>query len=104
MRILVTGGAGFIGSHVVDRFVRDGHGVVILDNLLTGSWRNLNPKARAVELDSRDSRGGENLLAAEAFDVVDHHAAQTDVRKFAEDGLRRTVEWMREFRRTGNGG
>ena len=70
MRILVTGGAGFIGSHVVDRFVRDGHEVVVLENLLTDSWRNLNPKARSVELDSR----------------------------------RRTVEWTREFRRTGNRG
>jgi UDP-glucose 4-epimerase len=87
MRILVTGGAGFIGSHVVDRFVRDGHEVVVLDNLSTGSQRNLNPKARLVELDIRDSKGVEGLLAAEKFDVVDHHAAQMDVRKSTEDPL-----------------
>jgi UDP-glucose 4-epimerase len=87
MKILVTGGAGFIGSHVTDRFVRDGHEVVVLDNLVTGSRRNLNPNARFVEMDIRDRKGIESLLAAERFDVVDHHAAQMDVRKSTEDPL-----------------
>ncbi|MGH7816477.1 MAG: NAD-dependent epimerase/dehydratase family protein, partial [Candidatus Binatia bacterium] len=87
MKILVTGGAGFIGSHVADRFVNDGHAVVVLDNLVSGDRRNLNPKARFVETDIRDSRGIEDLFAAERFDVIDHHAAQMDVRKSTEDPL-----------------
>jgi len=87
LKILVTGGAGFIGSHVVDRFIRDGHEVVVLDNLVTGSRHNLNPSARFVELDIRDQKGTASLFAAERFDVVDHHAAQMDVRKSTEDPL-----------------
>jgi UDP-glucose 4-epimerase len=87
LKILVTGGAGFIGSHVVDRFVRDGHDVVVLDNLVTGSRRNLNPDARFVELDIRDRKGVANLFATEQFDILDHHAAQMDVRKSTEDPL-----------------
>lgn len=87
MKILVTGGAGFIGSHVTDRFVEEGHEVVVLDNLVTGDRRNLNPKARFVEMDIRDGKGVEQLLAAEQFDVIDHHAAQMDVRKSTEDPI-----------------
>lgn len=87
MKILVTGGAGFIGSHVTDRFLQDGHEVTVLDNLVTGDRRNLNPKARFAELDIRDAKGIEQLLAAERFDVIDHHAAQMDVRKSTEDPL-----------------
>jgi UDP-glucose 4-epimerase len=85
MNILVTGGAGFIGSHVVDRFVEAGHDVVVLDSLVTGSKDNLNPKARFVEMDIRDAAAVESLFAGEKFDVVDHHAAQMDVRKSTED-------------------
>ena len=87
MKILVTGGAGFIGSHVADRYLADGHEVVVLDNLLTGSRKNLNPQARFVELDIRDGKGVEHLFARERFDVVNHHAAQMDVRKSTEDPL-----------------
>jgi UDP-glucose 4-epimerase len=87
MKILVTGGAGFIGSHVTDRFVADGHEVTVLDNLVTGHRKNLNPKARFVEMDIRDGKRVEQLLAAERFDVIVHHAAQMDVRKSTEDPL-----------------
>ena len=51
MRYLVTGGAGFIGSHIVDRLVKDGHDVVIFDNLSTGKIQNINPKATFVDFD-----------------------------------------------------
>ena len=87
MKILVTGGAGFIGSHVVDRFLKDGHEVWVLDSLVTGSRQNLNPQARFVEIDIRDRERVGELFARERFDVLDHHAAQMDVRKSTEDPL-----------------
>jgi UDP-glucose 4-epimerase len=87
MRILVTGGAGFIGSHVADRYLRDGHEVVIVDNLETGSRRNLPPAAAFRELDIRDRAGIEALLAGQRFDVVNHHAAQMDVRRSVREPL-----------------
>ena len=87
MKILVTGGAGFIASHVVDRYIDHGHEVVILDNLTTGDRRNLNPHARFIELDIRDRIGVADLLARERFNVINHHAAQMDVRKSITDPL-----------------
>jgi UDP-glucose 4-epimerase len=81
MKILVTGGVGFIASHVADRYLDLGHEVVILDNLATGFRQNLNPKARFYEVDIRDAAGIEDLFQRERPDVVNHHAAQMDVRK-----------------------
>ncbi len=78
--ILVTGGAGFIGSHVVDQYIEAGHTVVVIDNLCTGNARNLNPKARFVELDICGDALPE-LFSSERFDYVSHLAAQIDVRK-----------------------
>ena len=86
MRIVVTGGAGFIGSHVVDLYVARGHEVVIVDSLVTGKRENLNPKARFVELDIRDAKTGA-LIRNERPDVVNHHAAQMDVRKSVADPI-----------------
>ncbi len=84
MKILVTGGAGFIASHVVDAYLEQGHEVVVLDNLITGSRDNLNSRAKFYELDIRDEKVKE-VFATEKFDVVNHHAAQMDVRKSVED-------------------
>jgi UDP-glucose 4-epimerase len=78
LKILVTGGAGFIGSHVVDSLVAQRHEVVILDNLSTGSLDNVNPRARLIEMDITDPRVAD-LFAEERFDIVDHHAAQVSV-------------------------
>jgi UDP-glucose 4-epimerase len=86
-RILVTGGAGFIGSHVVDRFVEDGHSVFVVDNLSTGSRSNLNSEARFYEDDIRDSTRMEEVFAEVLPDYVNHHAAQMDVRKSIEEPL-----------------
>lgn len=80
MKILVTGGAGFIASHVVDRYIELGHDVVILDDLSTGLKRNVNPKATFYEMDIRDDKVAD-LFEKEKFDVVNHHAAQMDVRR-----------------------
>jgi len=84
MKILVTGGAGFIASHVADALIEAGHDVVILDDLSTGFEKNINPKAKFVKLNIRDKEV-ENLFKEEKFDVVNHHAAQMDVRRSVAD-------------------
>lgn len=84
MKILVTGGAGFIGSHVVDAYVDLGHEVLVMDDLSTGRRANLNPKARFVDADIR-SQEAARLVHEERPDVINHHAAQIDVRKSVAD-------------------
>jgi UDP-glucose 4-epimerase len=79
-KILVTGGAGFIGSHVVDLFVAQGYEVVIIDDLSTGHASNLNPAARFYQIDIRSPQVRE-VFEAEKPDYVSHHAAQMDVRR-----------------------
>lgn len=84
MKILVTGGAGFIASHVADAFINDGHDVFILDDLSTGFEKNVNPKAKFIKADICDLSLSE-LFEKEKFDVVNHHAAQMDVRRSVAD-------------------
>jgi UDP-glucose 4-epimerase len=84
MKILVTGGAGFIASHLADAFINEGHSVTVVDNLLTGFEKNINPKANFVKADIADKNLSE-LFEKEKFDVVNHHAAQMDVRKSVAD-------------------
>lgn len=79
-KIVVTGGAGFIGSHVVDVFLENGFEVVILDDLSTGRSSNLNPKAKFYKMDIRDPKVRE-VFETERPDYVSHHAAQMDVRR-----------------------
>jgi UDP-glucose 4-epimerase len=84
MKVLITGGAGFIGSNVQSRLLELGHNVVVVDNLVTGFRRNVDPAAAFYELDIRD----EALLEAferERPDAVIHHAAQMDVRASVRD-------------------
>ncbi len=84
MKILVTGGAGFIASHIVDAYIAKGHEVVVVDDLSTGRESNLNPKAEFVKLNIQDDKISE-LFKSQNFDVVNHHAAQMDVRKSVDD-------------------
>lgn len=86
MKILVTGGAGFIGSHVVDAFVELGHDVVVIDNLSTGREGNINPKAKFIKMNIEDP-GMLKVFEKEKFDVVDHHAAQMDIRLSVADPI-----------------
>jgi len=79
-KILVTGGAGFIGSHVVDLFLAKGYDVVVLDDLSTGRLSNLNPRAKFYQIDIR-SPNVRDVFAAEKPDCISHHAAQIDVRR-----------------------
>lgn len=75
MKILVTGGAGFIGSHIVDKLVFLGHNVVCVDNFLTGSKDNLNPNSKFYEVDITNLEELEKIFAKEKFDYVFHTAA-----------------------------
>ncbi len=86
MKIMVTGGAGFIGSNVVDGYLRAGHQVVVVDNLLTGKRENVNPKARFYEVDIR-SEEIEGVIESERPDVLNHHAAQISVPVSVADPL-----------------
>ena len=79
-KILVTGGAGFIGSHVVDLFVSHGYEVVIVDDLSTGRASNLNPAAKFYKMDIRYPKIRE-VFEVERPDFISHHAAQMDVRR-----------------------
>ena len=88
MRILVTGGAGFIGSHVVDAYVAAGHEVAVLDNFSTGNEANVNPAVEAHRVDLRDQAGVEKVVASFRPEIVNHHAAQSEVPKsIADPGL-----------------
>jgi UDP-glucose 4-epimerase len=82
--VIVTGGAGFIGSHLAERFLREGWTVHIIDNLVTGKRANLPAAATFHELDIRDPKAAE-LIASEKPDVLAHLAAQMDVRRSVED-------------------
>ncbi len=86
MNILVTGGAGFIASHVVDACIREGHRVIVVDNLFTGRKENVNKKAEFHNLDICSSRL-EGLFKENNIDIVSHHAAQLDVRKSVENPI-----------------
>lgn len=87
MKILVTGGAGFIGSHIVDAYVRSGHEVIVIDNLSSGKKSNLNSKAKFYEGDIRNAVLVEEIFSREKIEVLSHHAAQIDVRKSVVDPL-----------------
>ena len=85
MHILVTGGAGFIGSHIVEAFLGRGHRVSVVDNLITGKKENLHRDAVFFEADVRDAGAMARIFAEGRFDAVVHEAAQMDVRKSVAD-------------------
>lgn len=81
MKILVTGGAGFIASHLVDKLIDEGHAVVVVDNLSAGRFENVNKSAAFYKIDICDSTALELIFKKERPEVVNHHAAQVNVRK-----------------------
>ncbi len=87
LRILVTGGAGFICSHVADGYIAAGHDVAIVDDLSRGSRDNLNPKARFYLGDVRDAEFVNSVFETERPEVVNHHAAQMEVRRGVREPL-----------------
>jgi UDP-glucose 4-epimerase len=82
--VVVTGGAGFIGSNIADAYIARGWRVTIIDNLSGGDRRNVNPRAEFHQFDIRDAAAGD-LIRQSKPDVINHHAAQMDVRKSVED-------------------
>ena len=86
MKIIVTGGAGFIGSHIVDQYIANGFDVIVIDDLSTGHTQNINPLAKFYKLDICDP-AVEAIFDKERPDVVNHHAAQMDVRRSVTDPI-----------------
>ena len=87
MKIIVTGGAGFIASHVVDAYVRAGHTVAVIDNLRNGFRKNLNPKAKFYKTDIEDLAAVEKIFKKERPEVVNHHAAIAEVVRSVRDPI-----------------
>ena len=85
MKILVTGGAGFIASNITDAYVKLGHEVVVVDNLSSGKKSNLNSRAKFYRADIADAKKMAAIFEAERPALVNHHAAQIDVRKSVAD-------------------
>lgn len=79
MKILITGGAGFIASHIADAYIELGHEVVIVDNLSTGNLKNLNSKAKFIEADITDKEKIQEIIRTERPEVINHHAAHIQV-------------------------
>jgi UDP-glucose 4-epimerase len=88
VRILVVGGAGFIGSHVVDAALAAGHDVAVLDNLATGKQVNVNPVARFHHVDIGDADAIAKVFRDERPEVVSHQAAQASVKASMDDPVR----------------
>lgn len=109
MRILVTGGAGFIGSNTQDALIEAGHEVTVLDDLSSGKREQVNPKARFHRMDIRDEAVS-SVFDEGRFDAVYHFAAQIDVRRSvaepvfdAEVNICGTLNLLENCRRTGVG-
>ena len=85
-KILITGGAGFIGSHLTDKLIEEGNEVVVVDNLSTGKKENLNVKAKFYEVDICDSKISQ-IFQEEKPEIVFHFAAQIDVRKSIDNPM-----------------
>ena len=85
MRVMVTGGGGFIGSHIVDTLIEHGHTVFVVDNLSEGNTENLNRHARMFDVNINDSDGLQRAFAEAKPDVVSHNAAQVSVRNSMSD-------------------
>ncbi|MBC8283584.1 MAG: NAD-dependent epimerase/dehydratase family protein [Nitrospinae bacterium] len=86
MRILVTGGAGFIGSHIVNAYIDAGHDVIVIDDLSSGDMKLLNPKAIFYHLNIH-SPEVKTLLEKEKITIINHHAAQISVAESVSDPL-----------------
>lgn len=87
MKILVTGGAGFIGSHIVDAYIKSGHKVVVIDNLTSDQKEFINKKAKFYQVDIRNRQDLEKIIIVEKPQIINHHAAQISVRESVKDPI-----------------
>jgi UDP-glucose 4-epimerase len=87
MRILLTGRAGFIRSHIVDAYVTLGHDVLVVDDLSSGREGSIHLKARFERANSHNAKHVEEFIRVCRLEFVNHHAAQVDVRQSAEDPI-----------------
>lgn len=87
MKILVTGGAGFIGSHISDKLIEKGHEVIIIDNLSTGKKENLNSRAKFFQVDIKNYQEIEKVFAETKPECICHQAAHASVRESVEDPI-----------------
>ena len=85
MKIIVTGGAGFIASHIVDAYIKAGHRVAVIDDLSKGFRRNINPKATFYKADITDLAAMEKIFKKERPEMVNHHAAIAEVSRSMRD-------------------
>lgn len=85
MKILVTGGAGFMGSHIVDAYLKEGHQVAVVDNLSRGKRENVAKEANFYPVNIRDQEKLDQVFRAEKPEILNHHAAQIDLRKSVDD-------------------
>jgi len=85
-KVIVTGGAGFIGSHIVDALIERGHKVVVIDNLYRGKKQNINPRAKFYKIDIRDKKI-QRIFKKEKPTFVFHYAAQIDTRTSVRDPI-----------------
>jgi UDP-glucose 4-epimerase len=84
-KVLLTGGAGFIGSHVADAYIARGDSVWVLDDLSAGRRENVPAQATFIHMSLQDDRLNDVFVDAGGFDIVSHHAAQPDVRRSVAD-------------------
>jgi UDP-glucose 4-epimerase len=87
MKIIITGGAGFIASHITDAYIKAGHRVVVIDDLSKGFRRNINPKAKFYKADVTNLALMEKIFAKEKPEVVNHHAAIAEVVRSVRDPI-----------------
>lgn len=85
MNVLVTGGAGFIGSHLAEAYLRDGHRVAVVDDLSSGKFENVPEGARFYPVDIRNKAALASVFAVERPELVNHHAAQMSVKCSTQD-------------------
>jgi UDP-glucose 4-epimerase len=87
MNILVSGGAGFIASHIVDHYIAAGHKIVVLDSLTHGFKENLHPKAKFYQVDLQDHAAIQAIVKKERPHIINHHAAIATVTQSVQDPI-----------------